>query len=89
MVAEVGIREILRPPVQDPGQSGSLPASGRQVPFQDEYQGNVALRSKVRRVLGNDSPAFRPGCRGDLRILGCPEANLDDMNGVPAIAITQ
>jgi hypothetical protein len=72
VVAEVGIREILRPPGQDPGQGGSLPASRRKVPFQDKYQGNVALRSKVRYVLGNDRPAFHPGGCGDLRIISCP-----------------
>lgn len=88
-MTEVGIREILRPPVQNPGQGGSLPAPRREVPFQDEYQGNVALGSKVRHVPGNDRPAFRPGGRGDLRIISRPQADLSDMDGVPAIAITQ
>ena len=156
-MTEVGIRKILRPPVQNPGQGGSLPTPRREVPFQDEYQGNVelasggddyaivcaaddgaalaeaaiacgvpaavagdfraepgldlismlahdpatrnmgfdeyqgnvALGSKVRHVLGNARPAFRPGGRGDLRIISRPQAGLSDMDGVPAIAITQ
>jgi len=88
-MTEVGIRKILRPPVQNPGQGGSLPTPRREVPFQDEYQGNVALGSKVRHVLGNDRPAFRPGGRGDLRIISRPQAGLSDMDGVPAIVITQ
>ena len=89
MMAEVGIRKILRPLVQDPGQGGSLPASRREVPFQDEYQVNVSLGSKVRDVLGNDRPAFGSGGRGDLRIISCPQADLSDMDSVPAIAIAQ
>jgi hypothetical protein len=38
--------------VENPGQGGSLPASGWQVLLQDEHQDQVALRGEVRHILG-------------------------------------
>ena len=89
MVAEVGFREILCPAVQDAGQGGSLSASCWQVPLQDEYQDHVALGGKVRHVPGDDRPAFRPGGRGDLRVISCPQAYLANVDGISTIGIAQ
>ena len=76
--------------------SGREPLPGQQLvrlplagSFQDKYQDHVTLRSKVRHILGYDGPAFRPGCRGDLRVIDCPQAYLGDVDGVLAIGIAQ
>jgi len=82
MVAEIGIRDVLRPAVENPGQSGSLPAARRQVPLQDEHQDDIALRGEVRHILGDDSPAIGPGRRGDLRVVSSPQADLGDVNSI-------
>jgi len=87
VVTEIGLWKILRPAVENLCQGGSLPAARWQVPFQDKYQDDVTLRGKVRHILGRDSPAFRPGCRGDLRIISCPQAYLDYVEGVLAVGL--
>jgi len=89
MVAEIGIWKVLRPAVENLGQGGTLPTSSRQVLFQDEHQDYVTLRSEVRHILGDDSPALRPGRRGDLAVIGGPQACLGDVNGILSIAIAQ
>ena len=88
-MAEVGVRKIVRPAVEDPGQGGSLAAARGQVPRQDEYRDYVTLRGKVSHILCDDGPAFRPGRRGDLRIIGSPQAYLGGVDGVVAVSIAQ
>jgi hypothetical protein len=73
------------PAVQDPGQDGSLAPSGRQVLLQDEHQDLIPFGGEVRDVLGDDSPAFGPGRRRDLHIVGCPQPGLSDVHGVVAV----
>ena len=85
MVTEIRIRMVPVPAVQDLGQRGSLPASRWQVLLQDEHQDQVALGGEVRGILSDDSPALRPGGRRNLRILGCPQAGLADLDGVMAV----
>jgi hypothetical protein len=59
VVAEVGIREIVRPAVENPGQGSRLSATRWQVSLQYEHQDDVSLRSKISHVLGDDGPALR------------------------------
>ena len=82
MVTEIRIGELLCPAVKDTGQGGSLTAAGWQVSLQHEYQGYIALGSKVLHIFGNDGAAFRSGGRGDLRVISCPEADLANVDGV-------
>ncbi len=77
------------PVVEKLCQGGSLSASRWQIPFQDKYQHYVTLRGKVRHILGYNGPAFRPGRCGDLRVIGCPQAYLGDVDGVLAVGIAQ
>ena len=88
-MAEVGVRKIVCPAVESPRQGGSLPAARRQIPLQDEDQDDITLRGKVSHILGDDGPAFGPGRRGDLRIIGSPQPHLGNMDGVPAVGIAQ
>jgi len=77
------------PAVENPRQGGSLPAARREIPLQDEDQDYLTLRSKVSHILGDDGPVFRPGRRGDLRIISGPQPNLGNVDGVPAVGIAQ
>ena len=89
MVAEIRIWDVLCPAVENPGQTGSLPAARWQVPLQDEHQDDVALRGEVRHILGDDGPAICPGRRGDLRVVSSPQADLGDVDRIVAIRSAQ
>ena len=70
-MTEIGIREIVCPAIEDPGQGGSLAAARGQVLLQNEHQDYVALGGEVRDVFGDDDPAFGPGGRRHLRVAEC------------------
>jgi hypothetical protein len=89
MVTEIRIGMVSVPAVQDPGQRGSLPASCWQVLLQDEHQHQVALGGEVPDVLGDHGPAFGPGSRRDPRIVGGPQADLTDVDGIAAVSGVQ
>src|SRR5487761_682354 len=55
--AEVGVRVVPRPVVQDLRESGGHAAPGGQVLLQDEHEHHVALGGEVRDVLGDNGPA--------------------------------
>ena len=65
-----------------------MPVARRQIPLQDEDQDYITLRGKVSHILGDDGPAFRPGRRGDLRIVSSPQPCLGNVDGVPAVGFT-
>jgi len=67
---------ILCPAVENLGERGGLPTSGGQVLLQHEYEHDIAFGGEVRDILGNDRPAFRPGGRRHLRVVGRTEAGL-------------
>jgi hypothetical protein len=73
---------ILCPAVENLGERGSLPTSGRQALLQHEHQHDIAFGGKVRDIRSNNRPAFRPGGRGHLRVVGRSETGLSDMEAV-------
>ena len=89
MRTEIGIRMIRCPAVENLGQRGSLPTSGGQAPFQHEHQHDIAFGGKVRDILSNNRPAFRPGGYGHLRVAGRAETDLSDMDRVVAVGVAQ
>ena len=70
--------------VQDPGQRRSLSASGWHALVQDEHQHQVTLGGEVSDVLGDHGPAFGPGGRRRLYIVGGAQAGLADVDGITA-----
>lgn len=89
VVAKVGIWEVLRPAVEDPGKRRGLPASRGEVTFQDECQDYITLSSKICHVLGDDSVPFSPGSRGHLGVVSRPQTYLCDVDSIPTIGISQ
>ena len=89
MGTEVGIRVVLHPAVEDPCESGRLPAPRGQIPLQDEYQHEVPFVSEVRDILGDDGSVIRPGACRNLGVVGSREACLGDMHGVMAVSVAQ
>ena len=47
------------------------------------------LRREVRRILGNDGPAFRPGRGGNLRVAGRRQASHIDLDGIVTVIAQQ
>jgi hypothetical protein len=65
---------VLRPAVEDLCERSGLPATCGQVLLQHEHQHDVAFRSEVSDILGDDSPAFRPGGCRHLGVVGRSKA---------------
>ena len=80
---------ILCPAVENLGERGSLPTSGGQALLQHEHQHDIAFGGKVRDILSNNRPAFRPGGYGHLRVAGRAETDLSDMDRVVAVGVAQ
>jgi hypothetical protein len=80
---------VLRPSVEKLGERGGLTTARGQVLLEHEHENDVAFGGEVHDVLGNNHPAFSPGGRRYVRILGCSKADLGDMNGVVAIGVAQ
>ena len=60
------------------------PPAGRFF-FRTNTKTRFALGGEVRDVLSDDSPALGPGGRRDLRIGGCPQAHLSDVDSIAAV----
>ena len=57
-----------------------------EAPFPEIW---VPFVSEVRDILGDDGPAFGPGARRNLGVVGAPEACLGDVHGVMAVSVAQ
>ena len=89
MRAEVGVRMLLRPAVENFGERCSLAATCRQVLLQHEHQHDIAFSGEVRDILSNNHPAFRPGGCGHLRVVGRTETGISDMDRIAAAGVAQ
>ncbi len=80
---------ILRPAVEDLCEGGGLPSTCGQVLLQHEHEHYVAFGGEVHDVLGNDGPAFPPGDRSHLCVVGCAKTGLGDVDRVMAVGVAQ
>jgi hypothetical protein len=80
---------VLRPSVENLGECGGLAAACGQIPFEHEYEHDIAFGGEVHDVLGNNRPALPPGGGRHVYIFGCSKADLGDMNSVVTVGVSQ
>lgn len=89
MRADVGIRVLLRPVIEQLSEGRTLRASGRKTLLPHEDEDDIPFRGEVRDVLGDHRPPVPTSAISDLAVIGTLESDLGHVERIVSVRIAE